>query len=53
MESPAHSRRFSGFLAYQLWRSAIFTDLVSVKNKLLVPLDRLRAFVFGRDLSKF
>ena len=53
VESPGGSRTFSGFLAYQLWRSAIFTHLVSPKNKLLVPLDRLRAFVFGRDLSKF
>jgi NADH:ubiquinone reductase (non-electrogenic) len=52
-ESAGHSRRLGGFLAYQLWRAAIFTQLVSVKNKILVPLDRLRAFVFGRDLSKF
>jgi NADH:ubiquinone reductase (non-electrogenic) len=53
VQSPGGSRTFSGFLAYQLWRSAIFTQLVSPKNKLVVPLDRLRAFVFGRDLSKF
>jgi NADH:ubiquinone reductase (non-electrogenic) len=53
VQSPSRSRTFSGFLAYQLWRSAIFTRLVSAKNKVLVPLDRLRAFVFGRDLSKF
>jgi hypothetical protein len=31
----------------------VFTHLVSPKNKALVPLDRLRAYVFGRDLSKF
>jgi NADH:ubiquinone reductase (non-electrogenic) len=42
-----------GFWAYQQWRGAIWTGLVSWKNKLLVPLDRLRAFAFGRDLSKF
>jgi len=46
-------RRFAGFLAYQLWRSAIFTQLVSPKNKVLVPLDRMRAAIFGRELSKF
>jgi NADH:ubiquinone reductase (non-electrogenic) len=49
----AGKRRFAGFLAYQLWRSAIFTQLVSPKNKVLVPLDRLRAAIFGRELSKF
>jgi NADH:ubiquinone reductase (non-electrogenic) len=53
VESSSQSRTFSGFLGYQLWRSAIFTQLVSPKNKLLVPLDRFRALVFGRDLGKF
>jgi NADH:ubiquinone reductase (non-electrogenic) len=45
--------RFAGWVAYQLWRSAIFTDLVSVRNKILVPLSRLRTAVFGRDMGKF
>jgi NADH:ubiquinone reductase (non-electrogenic) len=45
--------RIKGYLAYQLWRSAIFTQLVSLKNKVLVPLSRLQAWLFGRDLSKF
>jgi NADH dehydrogenase FAD-containing subunit len=52
-ESRGRARKVSGWLAYQLWRSAAFTGLMSVKNKVLVPLDRLRALVFGRDLSKF
>jgi NADH:ubiquinone reductase (non-electrogenic) len=52
-ESGRGSRRAAGFLAYQMWRSAMFTQLVSPKNKILVPLDRLRAAVFGRELSKF
>lgn len=46
-------RRWAGWWAYQMWRSAIFTDLVSLKNKVLVPISRLLTFFFGRDLSKF
>jgi NADH dehydrogenase FAD-containing subunit len=53
VESAGRRRKHAGFWAYQLWRSAVFTRLVSPKNKILVPMDRLRAFVFGRDLSKF
>jgi len=53
VEPPGRGRAHAGAWAYQLWRSAVFTQLVSPRNKLLVPLDRLRAYVFGRDLSKF
>jgi NADH:ubiquinone reductase (non-electrogenic) len=53
VQSPGGGGRWAGFVAYQLWRSAIFTQLVSVKNKVLVPLSRLRTAVFGRDMSKF
>jgi len=42
-----------GFSAWLFWRSAYVTKLVSVKNKILVVFDWLKAFVFGRDLSKF
>jgi NADH:ubiquinone reductase (non-electrogenic) len=42
----------SGFLAYQQWRAAIWTQLVRVRSKVLVPLDRLRAFAFGRDINR-
>jgi NADH:ubiquinone reductase (non-electrogenic) len=44
--------RSSGFWAYQQWRATIWTELVSTRSRIMVPLDRLRAFVFGRDLSK-
>lgn len=53
LESGDRRRKRAGFWAYQLWRSAMLTGLVSVKNKILVPLDRFRAAVFGRELSKF
>ncbi len=44
--------RLSGFWAYQQWRAATWTQLVSLRSKVLVPLDRLRAFAFGRDISR-
>jgi NADH dehydrogenase FAD-containing subunit len=52
-ESTGRGRKRAGFRAYQLWRSAVFTQLVGTRNKALVPLDRLRAYVFGRDLGTF
>jgi NADH:ubiquinone reductase (non-electrogenic) len=51
-ETSEHGRRTSGFWAYQQWRAATWSQLVSVRSKILVPLDRLRAFVFGRDITK-
>jgi NADH:ubiquinone reductase (non-electrogenic) len=53
VESAGRGPNHAGAWAYQVWRSAVFTQLVSPNNKVLVPLDRLRAYVFGRDLSKF
>ena len=44
--------KLSGFWAYQQWRAATWTQLVSLRSKLLVPADRLRAFVFGREISR-
>lgn len=44
--------KLSGFWAYQQWRAATWTQLVSLRSKVLVPLDRFRAFVFGRDISR-
>jgi NADH:ubiquinone reductase (non-electrogenic) len=42
----------AGFWAYQQWRAATWTQLVSWRSRILVPLDRLRALVFGRDISR-
>lgn len=42
-----------GFLSFVLWRSAYLTTLVSVKNKIMVPLDWMHTLVFGRDMSQF
>ncbi|MGB2867246.1 MAG: FAD-dependent oxidoreductase [Bacteroidota bacterium] len=42
-----------GFSAWLFWRSAYLTRLVSLKNKILVAFDWVKAFVFGRDISRF
>jgi len=43
----------SGILAWIFWRSAYFTRLMSLKNKILVPMFWFKSFVFGRDISRF
>lgn len=42
-----------GFTAWIFWRSVYITRLVSVKNKILVILDWIKTFLFGRDISRF
>lgn len=42
-----------GFSTWLFWRSAYLTRLVSVKNKILVAFDWVKAFAFGRDISRF
>ena len=42
-----------GFSTWIFWRSAYLTKLVSWKNKILVVFDWIKAFVFGRDASRF
>jgi len=42
-----------GLATWMFWRSAYLTKLVSIKNKILVVFDWVKAFVFGRDISRF
>lgn len=42
-----------GFSTWLFWRSAYFTKLVRWKNKILVVFDWMKAFIFGRDASRF
>lgn len=42
-----------GFITFLFWRSAYLTRLVSIRNKILVVFDWIKAFVFGRDISRF
>eukprot|EP01097_Dermamoeba_algensis_P003664 TRINITY_DN251_c0_g1_i2.p1 TRINITY_DN251_c0_g1~~TRINITY_DN251_c0_g1_i2.p1 ORF type:complete len:284 (-),score=69.92 TRINITY_DN251_c0_g1_i2:864-1715(-) len=43
----------SGFFAWLLWNAAYITQLVSVRNKIMIPLYWFKSYVFGRDLSRF
>ena len=42
-----------GITVWMFWRSAYLTRLVSLRNKLQVMFDWMKAKVFGRDLSHF
>ncbi len=45
--------KLHGFMTWILWRSAYLTMLGSFRLRLQVPFDWMRAFIFGRDTSKF
>lgn len=42
-----------GWSAWIFWRSAYLSRIVSVKNKVMVLFDWMKAKVFGRDISQF
>lgn len=42
-----------GWTTWLFWRSAYLSRIVSVKNKVLVMFDWIKAQVFGRDISQF
>lgn len=50
---PLSGKIFTGFSAWFLWRSAYLTKLGSWRNRLQVPTDWARTFVFGRDTTQF
>ena len=43
----------SGKLAFLVWRGAYWGKQVSRQNKLLIPMHWFKAWVFGRDISRF
>jgi NADH dehydrogenase FAD-containing subunit len=51
IDSPVIKR--SGFLTWIMWNAAYITKLVSIKNKVMIPLYWFKSFVFGRDISRF
>lgn len=53
VHSAEQGNQQAGFWAYQQWRTAMWNEMMSGRNKLIVPFDRLRSNWFGRDLSKF
>ncbi|MFN0156571.1 MAG: FAD-dependent oxidoreductase [Bacteroidota bacterium] len=42
-----------GWTTWLFWRSAYLSRIVSVKNKVLVMFDWMKAKIFGRDISQF
>jgi len=42
-----------GWATWLFWRSAYLSRIVSMKNKVLVMFDWMKAKVFGRDISQF
>lgn len=42
----------SGRAAWLLWRSAYFTQTVSMKNKILIPMYWFLTWIFGRDVTR-
>lgn len=52
VDSADHKTRASGQWAYQQWRTSLWSDLMSWRTRVLVPLDRLRAYVYGRDITR-
>jgi len=42
-----------GFVAWISWRSAYWGKQVSTQNKILIPMYWFKAWLFGRDVSRF
>lgn len=49
----ADNTKIKGFLSWFFWRSVYLTKTVSLKNKLLIPINWLKTMLFGRDITKF
>lgn len=45
--------RLQGYRAWLLWRSAYFTMLTSTVNRILIPMYWFKAWIFGRDFTRF
>eukprot|EP00835_Amoeboradix_gromovi_P002283 NODE_126_length_18761_cov_0.476262.p3 type:complete len:406 gc:universal NODE_126_length_18761_cov_0.476262:17008-18225(+) len=44
--------RLHGTIAWLIWRSAYFTQTVSWKNKILIPVYWFTSWIFGREISR-
>lgn len=47
------SYKGSGWTTWIFWRSAYISKMVSIKNKVAVLMDWIKARLFGRDISQF
>ena len=44
--------RLHGTIAWLIWRSAYFTQTVSWKNKIMIPVYWFTSWIFGREISR-
>ena len=44
--------KLHGTIAWLIWRSAYFTQTVSLKNKILIPIYWFTSWIFGREISR-
>lgn len=51
--TPLYGQKIRGIIAWLIWRSAYFTKLGSIKNRLQVPWEWTKTLLFGRDLTAF
>lgn len=51
--APLYGRALGGAQAFLLYRSAYLTQLGSWRNRLQVPVDWMRTWLFGRDTTQF
>ncbi|KAK4529179.1 hypothetical protein CCYA_CCYA01G0036 [Cyanidiococcus yangmingshanensis] len=47
------SVKLSGTLTYLIWRSVYAVKQVSMRNRILITFDWIKASIFGRDISQF
>ena len=47
------SVKLSGTLTYLIWRSVYAVKQVSMRNRILITFDWIKAALFGRDISQF
>jgi len=47
------SVKLSGTLTYLIWRSVYAVKQVSMRNRILITFDWIKAAIFGRDISQF
>lgn len=45
--------KYSGSVAFVLWRSVYLVKQVATKNRVLVTFDWIKSSLFGRDMTRF
>jgi NADH dehydrogenase len=45
--------QYGGFMSWLMWNAAYITQLVSWRNKIMIPMYWFKSAVFGRDVAQF